>query len=142
MKHCMNCGAEVDEKAELCVKCGANPSKTPVGKDSKFCANCGEKIDINAEVCVKCGVRQTPIESAIAPGKKSAGVAALLTLILLPLGYCYVGQWKKALFLSLISIVIGICTAFIGSIIIQLLAVYDVYKVAQGESGIFGFLPR
>jgi ribosomal protein L40E len=50
--HCRNCNAEVFEKAEICVKCGAKPLK-----GDKYCQQCGAETNSAQELCLKCGVR-------------------------------------------------------------------------------------
>jgi hypothetical protein len=50
--HCRNCGTQVADQAEICVKCGVRPAN---GKN--FCQNCGAETNAAQELCVKCGVR-------------------------------------------------------------------------------------
>ncbi len=52
--HCRNCGVEVAEKAEICLKCGTKPLR-----GDKFCHNCGGETSPAQELCLKCGVRLT-----------------------------------------------------------------------------------
>ncbi len=56
MKYCKNCGAELNENAAVCTKCGVL-----VGDGNKFCPNCGAKPDPLAVICVKCGYELKPI---------------------------------------------------------------------------------
>ena len=47
--YCKNCGAELNENAVVCTKCGVL-----VGEGNKFCPNCGAEPDPLAAICVKC----------------------------------------------------------------------------------------
>lgn len=58
MKNCKACGAEIDDNAVFCPKCG----KRQDGK--KVCANCGALVEEDAKFCPYCGkdpsVKETP----------------------------------------------------------------------------------
>lgn len=56
MKYCKNCGAELNDNAVVCTKCGVL-----VGDGNKFCPNCGAEPDPLAVICVKCGYELKPI---------------------------------------------------------------------------------
>lgn len=56
MKYCKNCGAELNDNAVVCTKCGVL-----VGDGNKFCPNCGAEPDPLAAICVKCGYELKPI---------------------------------------------------------------------------------
>lgn len=58
MKYCKNCGAELNENAVVCIKCGVL-----VGEGNKFCPNCGAEPDPLAAICVKCGYELKPLKS-------------------------------------------------------------------------------
>ncbi|NLI99190.1 TM2 domain-containing protein [bacterium] len=49
--YCRHCGAEVAEKADICLKCGVRPLNS-----DRFCWNCGAETASNQELCIKCGV--------------------------------------------------------------------------------------
>ena len=49
--YCRNCGAEVSEKAVMCVSCGVPPKA-----GNKFCYNCKSETAADAKICMKCGV--------------------------------------------------------------------------------------
>ena len=49
--YCRICGNKVNDKAEICVKCGCRPLS---GKD--FCQNCGARTLAQQAVCTKCGI--------------------------------------------------------------------------------------
>ncbi len=50
--YCRNCGAPVNDKAEICVKCGCRPLN-----GNEYCQECGALTTENQEMCVKCGCR-------------------------------------------------------------------------------------
>ena len=50
--YCRVCGNEVNDNAEICVKCGCRPLN---GKE--FCQECGAVTLEKQEICTKCGVR-------------------------------------------------------------------------------------
>lgn len=50
--YCRTCGNQMNENAEICVKCGVRKN---VGK--AYCQNCGAKTLEQAELCTECGVR-------------------------------------------------------------------------------------
>lgn len=56
MRYCKNCGAELNENAAVCTKCGVL-----IGDGNKFCPNCGAEPDPLAVICVKCGYELKPI---------------------------------------------------------------------------------
>ena len=56
MSYCKNCGAELNDNAVVCTKCGVL-----VGDGNKFCPNCGAEPDPLAVICVKCGYELKPI---------------------------------------------------------------------------------
>lgn len=48
--YCRVCGASLNDKAEICIKCGCRPLN---GKE--YCQECGAKTMDKQEMCVKCG---------------------------------------------------------------------------------------
>ena len=50
--YCRNCGALVNDKAEICVKCGCRPLN-----GNEYCQECGARTSEKQEVCIKCGCR-------------------------------------------------------------------------------------
>ena len=49
--YCKHCGAELNEKQAICLKCGVL-----VGKGNLYCDNCGNALLENADFCLNCGV--------------------------------------------------------------------------------------
>jgi TM2 domain-containing membrane protein YozV/RNA polymerase subunit RPABC4/transcription elongation factor Spt4 len=141
-KFCINCGSGIDKNAIVCPKCGVTQSGRPAEKKTKFCTNCGSEIDSKAEICPKCGVRQ-PGGIGIA-GEKNPVIAALLSFLVVGLGQVYAGKPKRGIVLFAASVVFVIA----GFLVVPVLAalacwigsIYDAYKIAQGEPGIFSFI--
>lgn len=91
MKHCVNCGEEINEKAVICTECGVNQSTSLEGShgdrraNEKYCIECAELINHNAEICPECGVPQERT-GGVSPGagdssstgQQTAGILAIL----------------------------------------------------------------
>ena len=52
---CDGCGAEVDEDAEFCPKCGAKFDEVETDEDEVECSKCGIINDSDNKFCKKCG---------------------------------------------------------------------------------------
>ena len=50
--YCRICGEPINDKEEICVKCGCRPLN-----GNNYCQECGTKTTEKQEVCVKCGCR-------------------------------------------------------------------------------------
>lgn len=50
--YCRNCGELLNDKAEICTKCGCRPLN-----GNEYCQECGAKTTEKQEMCVKCGCR-------------------------------------------------------------------------------------
>lgn len=50
--YCRNCGELLNDKAEICIKCGCRPLN-----GNEYCQECGAKTTEKQEMCVKCGCR-------------------------------------------------------------------------------------
>jgi TM2 domain-containing membrane protein YozV/RNA polymerase subunit RPABC4/transcription elongation factor Spt4 len=143
-KFCANCGSKIDKNAAMCPNCGVMQSKASTGKNIKFCSNCGSEVDIKAEICPKCGVRQ-PGSIGIS-GEKSPVVAAFLSFLIVGLGQVYVGKPKRGIVLFGAGIVFAFTSfliiPFFGVLACWIGGIYDAYKLAQGEPGLFSFIDR
>lgn len=98
--YCKNCGSQMDDKAVVCVQCGAEKNA-----GNRYCANCGGETGEYAAVCVHCGV---PLKKAAAG--KSRLAAGLLGIFLGGLGIhnFYLGFVGKAIAQILLSFCFGI----------------------------------
>lgn len=63
--YCRNCGALVNNKAELCVKCGCRPLN-----GNNYCQECGAQTSYKQEICTRCGCR---LQAAPAPVYNQGG---------------------------------------------------------------------
>lgn len=85
MSHCINCGDEMADDADVCPNCGVNQSTDLDGRhgdrdpDQKYCVNCGELIYKQAEICPECGVAQPSTGSTSGDSEQvAAGILAIL----------------------------------------------------------------
>lgn len=91
MKHCQNCGVEIDDEAAVCPECGVNQQTSLEGShgdrdaDQKYCVNCGTLIYKQAELCPDCGVSQ-PDSSGGANAETDQVVAGIFAILLGGLG--------------------------------------------------------
>lgn len=53
--YCRNCGNELNDTAQICVKCGVQKPK-----GYKYCPGCGKETDPQAAVCLECGIKLYP----------------------------------------------------------------------------------
>lgn len=63
---CRNCGAEAQERAVVCTKCGVL-----MGDGDNYCPNCGFQHDPKAVICIKCGYELKSIIKNIQDNKSS-----------------------------------------------------------------------
>ena len=96
---CRNCGNDVSEHQEVCLKCGVRPLA-----GGKHCQNCGVEVTSQQELCIKCGVRlvggvstsgKKMINPAIPP--KNPATAAILAFLITGVGQIYLGQTLKGI---------------------------------------------
>lgn len=84
MAHCINCGDEIQEDADVCPSCGVNQTTELEGghddrnPDQKYCHSCGELINKQAELCPECGVSQPTSGSSSSSDQTTAGILAIL----------------------------------------------------------------
>ncbi|MCI9379168.1 MAG: DUF2628 domain-containing protein [Eubacterium sp.] len=50
--YCRNCGSPLNERAEVCIKCGCYPNN-----GNEYCQECGAATNEKQEICIKCGCR-------------------------------------------------------------------------------------
>ncbi|MGV8144066.1 MAG: hypothetical protein ACP5OJ_05555 [Methanothermobacter sp.] len=102
---------------------------------TKYCPNCGMEMDSASEYCAKCGFRQMGPAEPYIRDRKSPGLAAILSFLIVGLGQIYNGQIGKGLLLLLGAIISGVLVMiFIGIIfwiIIWVYAIYDAYDTAK-----------
>lgn len=144
MKHCISCGEEINEDAEVCPECGVNQSKPLQGghedrsADEKYCTECGELINKQAEVCPECGVRQQSLGQS--SGDSDQVTAGILALLLGGIGAhkFYQGNTKLGiLYLCFSWTLIPALIAFIEGLLI-LLADEDEYEQKYADGSILG----
>lgn len=145
MKHCINCGEEIRDDAELCGDCGVNQTK-PLeggheerGDNEKYCLECGELINKQAEICPECGVRQQTLRSSSGSDTDQA-TAGILALLLGGLGAhkFYQGRTKLGvIYLCFSWTFIPAIIAFIEGLMI-LLADEEEYERKYASGDIFG----
>lgn len=76
-KYCGNCGAEVNDNQDVCLKCGSKINGGGVKSETKkvsYCINCGAEISDNQDVCLKCGVKVKKANNSDAKSKIAAGL--------------------------------------------------------------------
>ncbi len=57
--YCRNCGSQVNDKAEFCLKCGVRPFNAKA-----YCQECGVETNEKQEICIKCCVRLKTLTSS------------------------------------------------------------------------------
>ncbi len=107
-KFCANCGNELNENQDICLKCGmqvkGNAAKVEEEKKTSYCANCGSELNPGQDICLKCGVR---VNKTPANGEGKSKIAAgLLGIFLGVFGVhnFYLGYTGKAVAQLLITV--------------------------------------
>jgi RNA polymerase subunit RPABC4/transcription elongation factor Spt4 len=93
---CRNCGNEVVERAEICLKCGAKPLS-----GFGFCQTCGAVTSQQQEICIKCGVRLKSAAVGSATNTDFSGLSEYYQLEFQQIGdskESYKGKWNWAAF--------------------------------------------
>ena len=106
-KYCGNCGNELNENQDVCLKCGAKVQKqgsTTSNSGAGYCGNCGAELNPGQDICLKCGVK---VKKNSSNGQGKSKVAAgILGIFLGVFGVhnFYLGYTGKAVAQLLISI--------------------------------------
>ena len=70
-KFCANCGNELNEDQDICLKCGTQVKKSTakVEKEAKttYCGNCGSELKPGQDICLKCGVKVNEFTLGLGP---------------------------------------------------------------------------
>ena len=126
--YCTNCGEQIAEKAEICLKCGVRPFRTKL-----YCNECGSKVkNEHQEYCVDCGVSLK--KNMISSGSSSTlepWIAGLLSFLLTGLGQMLIGQVKKGIVILIVSFFLGFVTFGLSAFIVIPLAIIDAYLIAK-----------
>lgn len=118
-KFCHNCGNEVNENQEICLKCGSklsNVNTTTIEEKKTYCSNCGAELNQNQEICLKCGVRVH--NSSNVKSGKSKVAAGLFGIFLGMFGVhnFYLGYTGKAVAQLLITLLSCFILSFVSAI--------------------------
>ena len=140
MVACKNCGCELPQWAKFCRECGSEVIEEEPVKESKFCQNCGFEMPKNSKFCPECGYSTTGNQNpnntnVVVYNRKSPGLAAILSFLIVGLGQVYVGLTKKGILLFIGAIISGILMlVFIGWIAWLLIwgyGIFDAYNSAE-----------
>lgn len=132
--NCPNCGhtftahsAPATAGAPQPASQAPEPANRQQFRSNKFCKGCGSEVHPQAEICPNCGVRlQEQVQQPT--DEKSAGLAAVLSALVVGLGQLYNGQIGKGIAFFVLAIILGI-TIFIGIglILVPIFWIYNVY---------------
>ena len=124
MAYCKNCGVEINENQEICVKCGVK-----VGTGTAFCHNCGKELPAGADVCLNCGVSAKKAPEAGDLAGKDKVTMALICFFLGGIGIhnFMMGETKKGIFKIVMAFCFGISYIFALIDFIKILT--DKYEV-------------
>ena len=106
-KYCGNCGNELNENQDVCLKCGSKVQKqgsATTNSSAGYCGNCGAELNPGQDICLKCGVK---VKKTSSNGQGKSKVAAgILGIFLGVFGVhnFYLGYTGKAVAQLLISI--------------------------------------
>ena len=142
---CRNCGAQMDDNAVVCVKCGCQR-----GVGTNFCPNCGQQVTPNAAVCVHCGVAlyaQQPYPNqaygapyGAMPGAKSKMAAGLLGIFLGGLGVhnFYLGCTTKAVIQLVVCLVGSLITFGLAGLAMEIWGLVEGIMILTGRIAVDG----
>lgn len=145
MSHCINCGEEIADGAEVCSECGVNQHADLSGAhgdrsaDEKYCSNCGELINKQAEICPDCGVRVMP-ETSSGGASSDQTAAGILAILLGGLGAHKFYQGNTKLGLLYLCFFWTAIPALLGLIegILMLIADPDEYEEKWADGSLLG----
>jgi TM2 domain-containing membrane protein YozV len=104
-KFCVNCGAKIDVRAEICPKCGVRVAPPPIPPRKEY------------------------VE------KKSPGIAAVLSFLFVGLGQIYNGQISKGFLFIILGVISVLLIIFLIGIPLYLVlwgySIYDAYHSAE-----------
>lgn len=126
---CRNCGNQMDNNAVVCVKCGV-----PRNVGNRFCQNCGQQTPQEAVVCVNCGVALA--QNPVAQGEQKSKIAAgLLGIFLGSFGIhnFYLGFTTKAVIQLVVSVVGGIVTCGLASLVVSVWGLVEGVMILTGS---------
>jgi TM2 domain-containing membrane protein YozV len=110
----------LDDKAVVCIKCGADPKKGVA-----YCSNCGKPTDPNAVVCVICGVGFKPANAEC--NKIAAGLLAIF-LGWLGIHKFIMGYTKEGVIMLLVSLVGGALTCSAAASVVWIIGLIYLTK--------------
>lgn len=123
---CSKCGAQNDDAAKFCQKCGASLTVGAPPQPQPQPAAGGD-------------TRRGQGTEAAGPGKRYAGdknpvLAAVLSLIICGVGQFYNGDIKKGAVMLLGFLLLFVPTGGIASLAIGIWSIIDAYRVAGGKA--------
>ncbi len=108
-KFCVNCGAQIDARAEICPKCGVRVAPPPPP--------------------------QAPQPPQYNSEKKNEGLAAILSFLFIGLGQIYNGQIGKGIVMLVVGVVFAMMIIILIGIPLYLVlwvyGIYDAYNTAK-----------
>lgn len=111
-KYCVNCGAEIDARAEICPKCGVRVAPPPASSAPPV---------------------QPP--QPVITEHKNEGLAAVLSFIFVGLGQIYNGQIGKGILFIIIGVIcvvlMLVLIGFLFYLILWIYNIYDAYETAK-----------
>ena len=112
--YCKNCGEQMNDNQDICLKCGVK-----TGQGNGFCANCGQPVAPEVEVCLNCGVA---VKKTGDFGKYDKVTIAVICFFLGFLGIhnFMLGETKK----GIVKIVLSFCFG-----ISEILALIDFIRI-------------
>ena len=119
---CRNCGNQVDDKAVVCLKCGARPTD-----GTAHCQACGQQTQPGAIVCVHCGAQlavSSTERKAAADKKLVAGICGIL-LGSLGVHKFILGYTTPGIVMLLVTLVGGFITCGIAPIFVAIVGLIE-----------------